>query len=1060
MKFVHLHLHSHYSLLDGLSKIEEIISRAKELKMEAIGLTDHGVLYGAIEFYKAALAAEIKPIIGCELYLAPRTLYDKDPQFDSDYFHLLVFAKNQTGYKNLMKLVSLGHLEGFYYKPRIDKNVLRQYHEGLIATSGCLSGEIPRAILSKKKEKARKLIQEYLEIFGKENFYLEVQHHPEIKEQQVVNQELKELAKEFDLKLVLTCDSHYPRPEDREAHDVFLSIQTGSKIDDEERMSMKEADFSIKDPAVIWEEIKDDPAMVSAFENTVELANQCHLEIELGKPQMPVFPVPPGETSESYLRALVNQGLKERYAEITPEIKKRAEYELEIIISKGFADYFLIVQDFVNWAKNNGILVGPGRGSVAGSVVAYCLKITDVDPIEHQIIFERFLNPERKMLPDIDLDFQDNRRQEVIRYIEEKYGKNRVAQILTFGVMKARLAVRDVARALGYPYSLGDQISKLIPFDATIESALASSPELKTLYETNPAAHQVIDLAKRFEGVVRHASTHAAGIVIAPSEITDFCPLQNTARGDNNICTQYDMYSIEEVGLIKMDILGLANLTIIKNASRIIKKIYDPEFDPDKIPENDKKTYALLARGETVGVFQVESSGMQRYLRELKPTTFEDILSMIALYRPGPMDSIPDFIAAKHGKKQVTYLHPSLKPILEKTYGVIVTQDQVLEIARSFAGFSYAEADYLRKAVGKKIKSLLDEQKEKFINGAIKTSGVTQELAQRVWDFIEPFARYGFNRAHSACYARIVYKTAYLKAHYPSAFMAALLTSDFGNLDRVASEINECNRLGIKVIPPSVNRSFVEFGVVPETGDIIFSLAAIKGVGVGVAEIIQEERKQNGPYLSLTNFVERMPKNIINKKTMESLIKAGALDEFAERAQLLAGLEEILKFSAALNRNNNSTQMGLFGVAMTKSVIKLPVVPPASKKEKLAWEKEYLGLYLSEHPLSEYKNLLAKLTTPLAALTSSHNLNGKRIKIGGVIANCQRIITKTGKPMLFSKVEDYSSRQIEVVVFPETLEKNPVLWREDNVVVVEGRLNTTNGELKIVCEKAELVENI
>ncbi|MEW5805390.1 MAG: DNA polymerase III subunit alpha [Patescibacteria group bacterium] len=1060
MKFVHLHLHSHYSLLDGLSKINEIVNRAKELKMDAIGLTDHGVMYGVVEFYKKATAAGIKPIVGCELYLAKRTLHDKEPQLDSGYFHLLAFAKNQIGYKNLMKLVSIGHLEGFYYKPRIDKNVLRQYHEGLIGTSGCLTGEISRAILNNKKEKARKLVQEYLDIFGQENFYLEVQHHPEIKEQQIVNEEVKKIAKEFGLKMILTCDSHYPRPEDRDAHDVFLSIQTGSKIDDEERMSMKEADFSIKDPEVIWQDIKDDPEMISAFENTVELAEKCNLEINLGEPVMPVFPVPQGEDPKSYLRALVNQGLKDRYPEITKEIKQRAEYELGIIIDKGFADYFLIVQDFVNWAKDNSIFVGPGRGSVAGSIVAYALKITDVDPIEHKIIFERFLNPERKMFPDIDLDFQDNRRQEVIHYIEEKYGKNQVAQILTFGVMKARLAVRDVARALGHPYSLGDQISKLIPFDSKIEEALASSRELKDLYETNPDARQVMDLAKRFEGVVRHASTHAAGIVIAPGEITDYCPLQNAARGDSNICTQYDMYAIEDVGLVKIDILGLANLTTIKNASRIVKKIYNPDFDPDKIPEGDKKAYELLSRGETIGVFQVESSGMQRYLRELKPTVFEDILSMIALYRPGPMDSIPDFIAAKHGKKQVKYLHPGLKPILERTYGVIVTQDQVLEIARSFAGFSYAEADYLRKAVGKKIKSLLNEQKDKFISGAVKTSKVSKDLAQRVWDFIEPFARYGFNRAHSACYARIVYKTAYLKAHYPSAFMAALLTSDFGNLDRVANEINECYRLGIKVTPPSINESFVEFGVVPETGDIIFSLAAIKGVGVGVTEIIQEDRKQNGPYLSLTNFVERMPKNIINKKTMESLIKAGALDEFADRAQLLAGLEETLRFATALSRNNNHNQIGLFGAGMSKSVIKLPRVPPASKKEKLTWEKEYLGLYLSEHPLSGYKNLLAKLTTPLAELASSKYVNGRRIKIGGVIANCQRIITKTGKPMLFSKLEDYSNTRIEVVVFPSTLEKNPVLWQEDNVVLIEGKLNNSNGDLKVVCERAELVENI
>lgn len=1056
MKFAHLHLHSHYSLLDGMSKIDEIVARVKELGMEAVALTDHGVLYGAIEFYTKAKTNGIKPIIGCELYLAQRSLYNKESQLDSDSFHLLVLAKNFTGYRNLMKLVSIAHLEGFYYKPRVDKNILREYHKGLIATSGCLNGEIPRAILAKKDDRARQLVQEYIDIFGKENFYLEVQHHPELQEQILVNQEIKKLSKEFNLRMVLTCDSHYPRSEDRDAHDVFLSIQTGSKVEDTERLSMKNADFSIKDPKLIWEDIKDDPEMVSAFENTNQIAGNCNLEIPLGEPILPAFPTPQGESPESYLRQMVERGLNNRYAEITKEIRERVEYELSIIIDKGFAGYFLIVADFVNWAKQQGILVGPGRGSVAGSIVAYCLFITDVDPIRYNIIFERFLNPERKMLPDIDLDFQDDRRQEVIHYIENKYGKDRVAQILTFGVMKARLAVRDVARALGYPYSLGDRISKLIPFNVPLDDALKISSELKELYDTDNDARKIMDLARRFEGVVRHASTHAAGIVIAPGPITDYCPIQHAARSDESVCTQYEMSSVEQVGLVKIDILGLANLTIIKNASRIIKKIYDPDFDFAEISEDDKKTFALLSRGETVGVFQVESVGMQRYLKELKPTTFEDILSMIALYRPGPIDSISDFIAAKHGKKRVTYLHPALKQILEKTYGVIVTQDQVLEIARKFAGFSYAEADHLRKAVGKKIKKLLDEQKDKFIDGSMKTSGVSKELAEKVWDFIEPFARYGFNRAHSVCYALIVYLTAYLKTHYPNAFMAALLTSDFGNLDRIALEINECYRMGIKIIPPDVNRSFVEFGVEPETGNIIFSLAAIKGVGVSVAEEIQEERKKNGLYSSLTNFIQRLSRSVVNKKTLESLIKSGALDVFGERGQLLAGLDDILRFFDSVNKTNRSNQMWLFGMPAGQ-VIKLPQAPAIDKRQKLAWEKEYLGLYLSDHPLNGYRNVLAKMATPIAALTST--MVGKKIRIGGMIANCQRILTKNGKSMLFSKIEDYSNKRVEVVVFPNTLKKNPSIWKEDNVVLIEGRLNTANGEIKLICENVESIES-
>ena len=1029
--------------------------------MTSVALTDHGVMYGAVEFYKKSLEAGLKPIVGCEMYLASRTMHDKEPQLDRGYFHFLAFAKNLTGYKNLMKLVSKAHLEGFYYKPRIDKNILRQYSEGLIVTSGCLSGEIPRAILRGRKHDVPRLMEEYLSIFGKENFYLELQHHPEIPEQETVNQEIRKLAKEYGLPMIITADSHYPYPEDREAHDVFLSIQTNSEIDDKERMSMKMADFSIKDPEVIWEYVKNDADMVCAFENTNKLAQQCDLKIEIGKPFLPIFPLPEGETSESFLRKLVYEGLAKRYPEISQEIKDRTEYELEVIIGKGYADYFLIVQDFVNWSRSQGIVVGPGRGSAAGCVVSYAVGITDIDPIKYNLIFERFLNSERNDLPDIDLDFQDNRRDEVIKYIEQKYGENKVAQILTFGVMKARLAVRDVARALGKPYSLGDQISKLIPFNFTIDQALESSRELKELYDSNSEAKDVMDLAKRFEGVVRHASTHAAGIVIAQSELTEFTPLQFAARGDKNICTQYEMLSIQDVGLVKIDILGLANLTTVKNALRIIKKIHGQEIDFNSVPDDDKKTFAMLSKGQTIGLFQVESSGIQRYLRELKPTSFEDILSMIALYRPGPMDSIPDFIAAKHGKKEVRYLHPDLKPILEKTYGVIVTQDQVLEITRKFAGFSYAQADILRKAVGKKIKSLLDEQKDKFISGAMKTSNVSLELATKVWEFIEPFARYGFNRAHSACYAQIVYQTAYLKANYPNIFMAALLTTDFGNLDRVAMEVNECYRLGIKITPPNINKSFVEFGVVPETGEVVFSLAAIKGVGVGVTEAVQDERKNNGPFLSLTNFVERMPKNIINKKTMESLIKAGAFDEFAERAQLLAGLDEILRFASGFSKNSNQNQMGLFGLGAAKSVIRLPQVEPASKKERLAWEKEYLGLYLSDNPLSGYQNIFAKLATPLAGVVSNNkNFSGRRMKIGGVIASCQRILTKTGKPMLFSKVDDYSNTRIEVVVFPSTLEKSPHVWQEDNVILIEGKLDSQHGELKFICEKAELVESV
>ena len=1042
-----------------MSKIDDIVKRAKELKMDSIALTDHGVMYGVIEFYKKAKEAGIRPVIGCEMYLAKRRLSDKDPQLDRGFFHFLAFAKNEIGYKNLMKLVSIAHLEGFYYKPRIDKKVLREHSEGLIVTSGCLTGEIPRAILHNRKNDVPKLIEEYISIFGKENFYFEIQHHPEIKDQEIVNQEIRRLAREHDLPMVITADSHYPYPEDRDAHDVFLSIQTNSDVEDKERMTMRDADFSIKDPAVIWEYCKNDEDLISAFENTVKLAERCELKIEIGKPAMPVFSCPTGETSEGYLRRLCDSGLGKRFSETTPEIKERLEFELGVIISKGYADYFLIVQDFVNWAKEQGIVVNC-RGSAAGSLASYALGITDINPLEYGLLFERFLNPDRPSMPDIDMDMQDNRRGEIISYVEQKYGKDKVAQILTFGVMKARLAVRDVARALGKPYSLGDQISKLIPFNFTIDEALESSQELKGLYDSNSEAKEVMDLAKRFEGVVRHASTHAAGIVIAPGVLTDYSPLQYAARGDNNICTQYEMHSVEDIGLVKMDFLGVANLTTIKNALRIIRKIYQKDVDIDKIPLDDKKSFDLISRGETVGLFQLESAGMQRYLKELKPNKIEDIVAMVALYRPGPMELIPSFINRKHGKEKITYASAKLEPILKETYGIGVYQEQMMNIAKDVAGYTPGEADILRKAIGKKIKELLEAQKQKLTKGMVD-NGVDRKSAEQIWELFPPFARYGFNKSHAVSYARIAYQTAYLKANFPNVFMAAVLTTDFGDPERVAKEINECYRMGIKITPPSVNKSFVEFGVVPETGEIVFSLASIKGVGVGVAEAVQGERGQNGMFSSMTNFVERMPKNFINKKTMESLIKAGAFDEFADRAQLLAGLDEILKFAAGLNKANNGNQMGLFGLGVNKSVIKFPQVPAATKKEKLAWEKEFLGLYLSENPLSGYQNVLAKLATPLAQVVSSNkSFSGKRMKIAGVIASCQRILTKTGRPMLFSKLDDYSNTRIEVVVFPNALETSLQVWQEDNVVLIEGKLDSRQGDLKFICERAELVESI
>jgi len=766
--------------------------------------------------------------------------------------------------------------------------------------------------------------------------------------------------------------------------------------------------------------------------------------------------LPDGIKSIERLRELAYEKFPRYYAADDEAAKNRLEYELSVIEKTGFADYFLIVHDFIEFAKSKGIPTNT-RGSAAGSLVSYVLGITNLDPIHYKLYFERFLNPDRIAPPDIDLDVADNRRQEVIDYIREKYGADRVAQIITFGVMKARLAVRDVTRALNLPYALGDQISRLIPFNFTIDQALEASPELKTLSETNPDVQTVLAMARRLEGVVRHASTHAAGIVISREPLSNYTPLQQATRDSSEIITQYSMYDIEKIGLLKMDVLGLANLTIIKNALRIIKKIHNEDIDLDKIGFDDLEVYKLLARGETVGIFQLESPGMTHFLKELKPTRFEDIVAMVSLYRPGPLDAgmIPEYIARKHGKKKIEYADPRLEPILKETYGIIVYQEQLMKIAQEICGFTMAQADTLRKAVGKKIKKLLDEQRDKFISGAVK-NGLSRTKAEYLWEFVEPFARYGFNKAHAASYARIAYQTAWLKAHHPRPFMAALLTADFGNLDRIAIEIAECERMGIKIIPPDVNRSFVEFGVVPETGEIIFSLAAIKGVGVGVAELIQEERKANGPYVSLENFVERLPRTVLNKKTLEALAKSGALDSFGERKRLAFGIDAILKFADSRVRQAQSRQIGLFGSqTQNGSALQLPQVEPATKRERLAWERELLGLYVSDHPLSGYRGLLAGATVPIMKLTEA--MSGRRVKIGGLIGACKRIVTKTGKPMLFSKLEDTTSN-IEVVVFPDVLERNPIVWRQDAVVMVEGKVDNRNGSLKVICERVEAVE--
>lgn len=1053
MKFTHLHVHSHYSLLDGLAKIDELLDRCQELGMDSIALTDHGVLYGAVEFYQKAKKRGIKPIIGCEMYLAPNGILNKRPKIDDKYYHLILLAKNSEGYKNLIKLVTKAHLEGFYYRPRIDKELLRQHSAGLIGLSACLSGEIARLGIAGKMEEAERALQEYREIFGPDSFYLEISHHPNIPDQEKANLAILELSKKTGAPVVATQDVHYLKSEDAEAQDILMAVQTGNHLEDDDRLSMKSDDFSLRSPEEMAKLFKDHP---EAIENTQRIANECNLELELGKTQLPFFQLPLGETADSYLEKLAREGIARRFGKngINEEISNRLNYELSVIKKTGFAPYFLIVQDFVNWAKENKIVVGPGRGSAAGSLVSYLLNITDIDPLKYNLLFERFLNPERISMPDIDLDFTDTRRDEVINYVRQKYGDERVAQIITFGTMAARAAVRDAGRALGFTYSFCDQIAKMIPFNMSLAEAMTQVAELKSAYANDPQVKKLIDSAKKLEGVARHASTHACGVVISENPLTEIVPLQFDPKA-KGIITQYEMHSIEDLGLLKIDFLGLKNLTIIEDTLKMVEKIHGVKVALSAIPLDDKKTFELFRRAETTGVFQLESDGMKHWLKEMKPSELEDIIALIALYRPGPMELIPEYVARKHGKKQIVYLHPKLEPILKNTYGICVYQEQLMEIAKELAGFTLAQADVLRKAVGKKIKKLLDEQREKLIEGMIKNE-IDHRTAEQIWKWIEPFAHYGFNRSHAACYAMISYQTAYLKAHWPAEFAAALLNSESGDIERIAVLIEETKKMDIRVLPPNVNESFKKFTVIrDDVGKpfIRFGLEAIKNVGEAVVEAIIEERKRNGRFQSLEDILRRVTHKDLNKKSLESLIKCGALDELGDRTIMLENVEEILRYGRDLQKSGASNQASLFGGEFSVKPLTLKEGRKSSKKEKLAWEKELLGLYVSEHPLESIKDSFEKLT-PIKSVFAL--AEGKMVKLGGIIASIHKIVTKTGKPMIFSKIEDLTDR-IEVVVFPDMLEKNPALWQEDNIIFVEGRLNRRDGVPKLICNNAQLL---
>ncbi len=1051
MKFYHLHCHSHYSLLDGLPKIDEMLNFCKKLGMDALALTDHGNIYGAVEFYKKAKEKGIKPILGCEFYLAIESAKLKRSKIDDKRYHLVLLVKNEKGYKNLVKLITKSYLEGFYYKPRIDEEMLREHSEGLICLTACLQGKIPQLILEKKFSLAKKVAKEYQEIFGKENFYLELQHHPNLKDQEIVNKALIEISKELKIPVVATNDCHYLKPEDAKAQDILMLINTNSDPNDPERLTMLADDFSMKPPEKMIEDFKEIP---EAIENTEKIVQMCNFEFKFGEIKLPKFETPNGKSPQEYLRELCLKGLEKRYGKNPPrEVIERMEYELEIIEKTGFASYFLIVQDFVNWAKENHIVVGPGRGSAGGSLVSYLLQITEIDPLKYGLLFERFLNPERVSFPDIDIDFTDTRRDEVIEYLRKKYGENRVAQIITFGTMAARAVVRDVGRALGYPYSFCDKIAKLIPQGLTLDEALARVLELRELYEQDEKVQRLIDTAKKLEGCVRHVSTHACGVVISDEPLDEICPLQHPTQDDKAIVTQYEMKSLEDLGLLKVDILGLKNLTLIEETIKKVYAIHKKEISMEKIDLNDSKTYKLFQKGETVGVFQFESEGMQKWLRKLKPSSFEDLVAMIALYRPGPMQFLQDYIEGKHKRKKIEYLHPKLEPILKSTFGVLIYQEQVMEIAKNLAGFSMAEADVLRKAIGKKIGELLEAQKEKFIKGCVK-NGIEENVARKIWQWIEPFAHYSFNKSHSVAYAKIAFQTAFLKAHYPVEFMATLLTLEQNDVERVGFLIKECKRMGIEVLPPNVNESFRGFSVIPGKKQIRFGLLGIKHLGENTVEAILKERKERGKFQSLGDFLRRIRPENLNKKSLEALIKSGSLDCFEERNKLLFNLERILEWNKNFHQQKFLTkQMGLFGnFSSNFSEPYLEETKSATKKEKLIWEKEYLGLYVSAHLAEDFLKAFRGKVIPLKKITQE--LTGKRVRVGGIITELKKVITKNGSPMFFTKIED-GEGQLELVVFPTILMKYPHIFQEHKAILATGRVDNKDGDPKIICEEIE-----
>ena len=1081
MAFTHLHVHTEYSLLDGSNKIKEYVKRVKELGMDSAAITDHGVMYGVIDFYKACKAEGINPILGCEVYVAPNSRFDKELTGGEDrYYHLVLLAENNKGYENLMKIVSRGFTEGYYYKPRVDMELLREYHEGIIALSACLAGEVQRYIQKGLVDEAKKTALKYQDCFGKGNYFLELQDHG-LPEQKLVNTTLLQMSRELDIPMVVTNDVHYTYADDVKPHDILLCLQTGKKLSDEDRMRYEGGQYYVKSE----EEMKGlFPYAWEAVENTQRIADRCHVEIEFGVTKLPKFDVPEGYNSWTYLNKLCYDGLKERYGdenapagETGQTLKERLDYELNVIQTMGYVDYFLIVWDFINYARQNGIMVGPGRGSAAGSIVSYCLKITNIDPIRYNLLFERFLNPERVSMPDIDIDFCFERRQEVIDYVGRKYGQEKVVQIVTFGTLAAKGVIRDVGRVMDLPYAYVDSLAKMIPneLNITIDKALQMNPDMRKLYETDEQVKELIDMSRRLEGLPRHTSMHAAGVVICSRPAEDLVPLSRGA--DGSITTQFTMTTIEELGLLKMDFLGLRTLTVLRDAVKLVKQSTGKEMNLDQIDFDDKKVLASIGTGKTDGVFQLESAGMKNFMKELKPQNLEDIIAGISLYRPGPMDFIPKYIKGKSNFGTVTYLCPQLEPILAPTYGCIVYQEQVMQIVRDLGGYTLGRSDLVRRAMSKKKQAVMEKERANFIYGnpeegvpGCMANGIPENVASKIYDEMMDFAKYAFNKSHAACYAVVSYQTAYLKYYYPVEFMAALMTSVIDNPGKVAEYIMVCRSMGITILPPDINQGESGFSV--NGNSIRYALTAIKSVGRPVIDAVVSERKERGAYTNLQDFITRMADKEINKKAIENFIKAGALDSLGgTRKQFMSAYVQIMDRIVHDRKNNMAGQMSLFDIVdeseKSSYDVQLPDVGEYSKDMILAFEKEVLGIYISGHPLEEFEDLWRKGITNTTAdfvLEEESGEAGVRdnapCTIGGIISNKKIKYTKNDKIMAFLQIEDLVGT-VEAIVFPRDYEKNSMKLLEDNKVFIKGHVSMEEDrDGKVICERITAFDEI